>query len=86
MGSWVGLGLLVPYLVAGWRGLVWAGLVRMVVVNHLTFSVNSICHTFGRRSFETKDGSRNNWLVAFLAMARAGTTTTTRSPAPPTTG
>jgi stearoyl-CoA desaturase (delta-9 desaturase) len=65
---WVTLGLLVPYLVAGWRGLVWAGLVRMVVVNHLTFSVNSICHTFGRRSFETKDRSRNNWLVALLSL------------------
>lgn len=38
---------------------VWAGLVRMAALHHVTWSVNSICHLFGRRSFTTKDKSRN---------------------------
>jgi len=33
---------------------------------HSTFAVNSICHTFGRRAYEARDQSRNNWVVAVL--------------------
>ena len=44
--------------------MVWGGLVRIFLFHHMTWSVNSVCHTFGRRSFETADESRNNWLVA----------------------
>ena len=40
---------------------------RIFLVHHFTFSVNSICHTFGKREFETNDRSRNQWLVALLA-------------------
>ncbi|HEX3721849.1 MAG TPA: acyl-CoA desaturase [Nitrolancea sp.] len=64
---WVGLGLLIPYLIAGWQGLLWGGFVRIVVVNHVTWAVNSICHTFGDRPFDIKDQSRNNWLIGLLA-------------------
>jgi stearoyl-CoA desaturase (delta-9 desaturase) len=64
---WVGLGLLVPYLIAGWDGLLWGGLVRIAVVNHVTWAVNSVCHTFGERPFDIKDESRNNWVVGLLA-------------------
>lgn len=46
--------------------MVWAGLVRIFVFEHATFSVNSICHTFGRRVYEARDESRNNWVVALL--------------------
>jgi stearoyl-CoA desaturase (delta-9 desaturase) len=63
---WVAVGLLIPYLIAGWPGLIWGGLVRIAFVNHATFAVNSICHTFGARPFDTKDESRNNWIVAML--------------------
>jgi len=63
---WVAVGLLVPYLIAGWQGLLWGGLVRIAFVNHATFAVNSVCHTFGARAFDTKDQSRNNWIVAAL--------------------
>jgi len=64
---WVVLGLVIPYLLAGWQGLLWGGLVRIAVVNHVTWSVNSVCHTFGDRPFDIKDQSRNNWVVGLLA-------------------
>lgn len=64
---WVALGLVIPYLIAGWEGLLWGGLVRIAVVNHVTWAVNSVCHTFGDRPFDIKDQSRNNWIVGLLA-------------------
>jgi len=48
------------------EGLLWGGLVRIFLYQHATFSVNSICHMFGRRDYESRDESRNNWLVALL--------------------
>jgi len=68
MVVWVALGLLIPYLLGGWHGLIWGGLVRIFLNNHVTWSVNSVCHTFGRRTFETSDRSKNNWVVGLLAM------------------
>jgi stearoyl-CoA desaturase (Delta-9 desaturase) len=48
----------------GLTGLVWGGLVRVFILHHATFSINSICHFFGRRRFQTRDESRNvNWLA-----------------------
>ncbi|MCB1117619.1 MAG: acyl-CoA desaturase [Chlamydiia bacterium] len=64
---WVALGLIIPYLLAGWTGLLWGGLVRIFLTHHVTWSVNSVCHTFGFRSFETNDLSTNQWLVGLLA-------------------
>ena len=64
---WVVLSLGIPFVLGGWTGLLWGGLVRIFLVHHFTFSVNSICHTFGKREFETNDRSRNQWLVALLA-------------------
>lgn len=63
---WVALGLLFPLAIAGWSGLIWGGLVRIFLTHHLTWSVNSICHTFGRRDFQTRDASRNNFIVSLL--------------------
>jgi stearoyl-CoA desaturase (delta-9 desaturase) len=65
---WAVAGLLVPYAVDGWRGLLWGGAVRIAFANHATFAVNSICHLFGSRPFDTRDESRNNWLVALLVL------------------
>ena len=72
---WVFAGLAVPFGL-GWAiggslhtaltGLLWGGLVRMFVLHHVTYSINSICHFFGRRPYDTGDHSRNvAWLAPF---------------------
>lgn len=60
-----GLGVAVGHsLMAGVTGLLWGGAVRVLVVHHVTYSVNSLCHFFGRRRFATDDESRNLlWLA-----------------------
>jgi stearoyl-CoA desaturase (delta-9 desaturase) len=65
---WVLIGLIIPYALGGWTGLLWGGLVRIFLLNHVTWSVNSVCHTFGNKMFITEDESRNNWAVGLLAM------------------
>jgi stearoyl-CoA desaturase (delta-9 desaturase) len=51
------------------RGLVWGGLVRAFFLHHVTWSINSICHFFGRRRFDVEDHSTN---VAWLALPSLG--------------
>jgi stearoyl-CoA desaturase (delta-9 desaturase) len=65
---WVVLGLLIPFLIGGWQGLIWGGLVRVFFVHHVTWSVNSVCHTWGSRPYATSDRSHNNWVVGLLGM------------------
>jgi len=65
--------LLAPALIGGlwsmsWHGAAtaffWATLVRIALLHHVTWSINSICHTFGRQEFEVRDKSRNvSWLA-----------------------
>jgi len=50
-------------------GFIWGGLVRVFFLHHVTWSINSICHFFGRRRFETDDRSTN---VAWLALLSFG--------------
>ena len=64
---WLVLSLGVPFVIGGWTGLLWGGLVRIFLQHHVTFSVNSVCHTFGKREFETNDRSHNEWIVGLLA-------------------
>ncbi|MGH2985395.1 MAG: acyl-CoA desaturase [Solirubrobacterales bacterium] len=53
-------------VITGLTGILWGGAVRMFCVHHVTYSINSLCHFFGRRSFETPDQSRNlGWLAPF---------------------
>ncbi len=76
--GWVLLGLAIPFalgfalsgweLTAGLTALLWGGLVRIFLQHHATWSVNSICHMYGNRPFETGDQSRNNWLIAVVAL------------------
>ncbi|TVQ29818.1 MAG: acyl-CoA desaturase [Phycisphaeraceae bacterium] len=73
---WVLLSLTLPAAIGGlvtmsWTGallgFIWGGLIRIAVVHHVTWSVNSICHLWGTRPFRTKDESRNNPIVGVLA-------------------
>ena len=50
-------------------GLLWGGLVRIFLVHHITWSVNSVCHFLGSRRFETDDHSTN---VAWLSLPSLG--------------
>ena len=74
-GVWVLLSFGIPFAIGFWIGgdwragveaLVWGGLLRVFAYQHATFSVNSICHMFGRRDYNSRDEARNNWLVALL--------------------
>jgi stearoyl-CoA desaturase (delta-9 desaturase) len=65
---WALLGLVIPYLIDGWRGVLWGGLVRVFITHHLTWSVNSVCHQFGFRSFDTPDQSGNQWVVGLFGL------------------
>ena len=72
------LGLLIPaalgYLLDGTlkgalTGLLWGGFVRIFMLHHVTWSINSVCHFFGRRRFEIEDRSTN---VFWLALPSFG--------------
>jgi stearoyl-CoA desaturase (Delta-9 desaturase) len=64
---WVALSLAIPFVIGGWTGLLWGGLVRIFLVHHISWSINSVCHCFGKRAFETNDQSRNEWIVGLLS-------------------
>ncbi|HVC06499.1 MAG TPA: acyl-CoA desaturase [Solirubrobacterales bacterium] len=75
---WVLVGLAFPFAL-GWAltgtvvgaltAMLWGGAVRIFVLHHVTFSVNSLCHFFGRQPFPTGDESRN---LAWLALPTMG--------------
>ena len=74
----VAVSLLLPALIGGLWGMsihgaltafFWASLVRVALLHHVTWSINSICHTFGNEDFEVRDRSRN---VSWLAIASFG--------------
>jgi len=73
---WVALGLLIPAAAGGlitgtWLGaalgFLWGGLVRVFLVHHVTWSINSVCHLWGTRPYATRDESRNNAVCGVLA-------------------
>lgn len=77
---WAVLGFVVPFLLGyaitgTWRGalmgLLWGGLVRLFLNHHVTWSVNSICHYFGRRPFAAYDLSTNNWVLALPSLGES---------------
>ena len=74
--------LLVPFLAGfalsggslvagGLSALLWAGLVRIFLVHHVTWSINSICHFFGSRRFDTDDHSTNVFWLALPSLGEA---------------
>jgi stearoyl-CoA desaturase (delta-9 desaturase) len=70
MAAAFGLGWLIGgTLTAAFTGLLWGGAVRLLVLHHVTYSINSLCHFFGRRRFDTGDESRN---LAWLSLLSFG--------------
>jgi stearoyl-CoA desaturase (Delta-9 desaturase) len=55
----------------GLTGVLWGGAVRVLVVHHVTYSINSLCHFFGRQRFDTGDESRNLAWLAPLSLGEA---------------
>ena len=75
---WLLAGLALPFalgaaltgtLAGALTGLLWGGAVRIFLLHHATFSINSLCHFFGRRPYRTGDESRN---LAWLALPTLG--------------
>jgi stearoyl-CoA desaturase (delta-9 desaturase) len=58
-------------LTAALTGLLWGGAVRLLVLHHATYSINSLCHYFGRRRFDTGDESRNLAWLSLLTFGEA---------------
>jgi stearoyl-CoA desaturase (Delta-9 desaturase) len=77
---WVLAGLAFPFglgvaltgtIAGGLTGMLWGGAVRIFCLHHATFSINSLCHFFGRRRFETGDQSRNLLWLAVPTLGEA---------------
>jgi stearoyl-CoA desaturase (delta-9 desaturase) len=77
---WVGLTFAIPFalgwIVGGGLGaaltaLLWGGLVRVFLLHHITWSINSVCHFFGRKRFNIDDESRNVFWLAPFSMGEA---------------
>jgi stearoyl-CoA desaturase (delta-9 desaturase) len=72
--------LFLPALLGGlitwsWTGALtaffWAGLVRIALVHHVTWSINSVCHVFGTRPFDSRDLSANVWWLAVPSLGES---------------
>jgi stearoyl-CoA desaturase (Delta-9 desaturase) len=72
--------VLLPAVLGGllswsWQGAVtgffWGTLVRVGLLHHVTWSINSICHAVGERPFQSRDKSGNVWWLAFLSMGES---------------
>ena len=77
---WVLAGLAFPFalgfalsgsLAGGLTGLLWGGAVRLFLLHHATFSINSLCHFFGARRFVTGDESRNLFWLSLPTLGEA---------------
>ncbi|MGW7238253.1 acyl-CoA desaturase [Streptomyces sp. NPDC054804] len=79
-GPLTAVSLLAPALVGGlvtgtWTGALtgffWAGVMRMALLHHVTWSVNSVCHVAGRRPFASRDKATNFWPLALLSFGES---------------
>jgi stearoyl-CoA desaturase (Delta-9 desaturase) len=79
-GLWVFVSFAIPFAL-GWiiggglgaalTALLWGGFVRVFLLHHVTWSINSICHFFGRKRFDIEDESRNVFWLAPLSMGES---------------
>jgi len=77
---WAAISLVAPALLGGlitwsWAGALsaffWASLVRIFVLHHVTWSINSVCHAIGQRPFAVRDKSANFWPLAILSFGES---------------
>ena len=77
---WVAVSLLSPAILGGlltwsWMGAItaffWASLVRVALLHHVTWAINSICHTIGERPYASRDKSANFWPLALLSFGES---------------
>ena len=61
LGGWYGL----------FAGLLWGGAIRIFLLHHVTFSINSICHFWGLRRFASSDESRNVWWLSWISFGES---------------
>jgi len=76
----IGFSLLAPAAVGGlitwsWQGMLtgffWGGLVRVALLHHVTWSINSVCHVVGDRPFHSRDRAANFWPLALLSFGES---------------
>jgi stearoyl-CoA desaturase (delta-9 desaturase) len=79
-GLWVILGLAIPFAIGyafvgtlggALEAALWGGPVRIFLLHHVTWSINSVCHFFGKRRFDVDDHSTNVFWLAPLSMGEA---------------
>ena len=77
---WLAISLLLPAVLGGlitmsWAGALsaffWASLVRVFLLHHVTWSINSVCHMIGDRPFAARDKSANFWPLAILSFGES---------------
>jgi stearoyl-CoA desaturase (Delta-9 desaturase) len=77
---WAAISVVAPAVLGGlvtwsWAGalsaLFWASLVRIFVLHHVTWSINSVCHTIGQKPFTARDKSTNFWPLAVLSFGES---------------
>ena len=77
---WVAISLGAPLVIGGlvtwsWQGALtaffWGSIIRVGLLHHVTWSINSICHTFGERPFKSRDKSTNFWPLAVLSFGES---------------
>ena len=73
---WAFVSLMLPAVIGGlvtgswfgaWTAFFWAGLVRIGLLHHVTWSINSVCHVMGNRPFMSRDRATNFWPLAILS-------------------
>ena len=47
-------------------GLLWGGILRVTLVHHFTFFINSLCHFIGKQNYQLNTSARDSWLIAFV--------------------
>jgi stearoyl-CoA desaturase (Delta-9 desaturase) len=56
------------YFIHGWMGLVWGYFISTTILYHTTFAINSLCHVFGTRRYETGESSKNSLILAIITL------------------